>query len=627
MKRIITALVIMVAARAAAVDMWFDVDAAITEAPVNIMPLIDDTDFKTIEAAVAYDAAGMALYWHFVTTAGAYSVTQVTPTTGGVYDWTDQGDAGVYTIEIPASGGASINNDTEGYGWFTGVCTGVLPWRGPTIGFRDGNLNNALIDGATTVDAVPANTTYVAGTAQTGNDNGADINEILLDTAAMDTANELRTLLTGGTSALSTLTAANIDAEIKSMLGLATGTVSGAGSNYIYTTDIDPAYPLTGSWAGGTIIVFNVDTNGAIVRKIVSQTYSAPTYAFTVTPNFPATPSVGNTFIVFPFEASTWQTGDSYARIGANGASLSAVPWNAAWDAEVESEVDDALGAGGADLTALPWNASWDAEVQSEVNDALVALNLDHLLKTAVANNADMTTEITDGSIISNIITKGSDTSDFSVASDSLEAIRDRGDVAWTSGAATSLSTTVDTGDTSTSFTLAAGTAVNDAYNDMQITVTDGDGNGSIETRRISDWTSGLVVTVDTAFSFTPAAGDVVVIERAYLGVSVSGGDATSANQTTIINAIAALTGLSTDIATSDTAFSFTLTGGPTVNDAFNNMLITIVDADDSNVETRCIIDYSSGRVVTVDQAFSFTPAVDDVVYIERAYFIPSLWF
>jgi hypothetical protein len=37
------------------------------------------------------------------------------------------------------------------------------------------------------------------------------------------------------------------------------------------------------------------------------------------------------------------QTGDSYARIGAAGASLTAVPWNAAWDAEVQSEVADAL--------------------------------------------------------------------------------------------------------------------------------------------------------------------------------------------------------------------------------------------------------------------------------------------
>ena len=48
----------------------------------------------------------------------------------------------------------------------------------------------------------------------------------------------------------------------------------------------------------------------------------------------------------------TPQTGDSFARIGANGASLS----------------------------AIPWNSSWDTEVESECNDALVALHLDHLL-------------------------------------------------------------------------------------------------------------------------------------------------------------------------------------------------------------------------------------------------------
>lgn len=130
-------------------DLYMDVDVALTEVPVNIMPLLDATDFTTIEDAVAYNAAGMALYWHFVTTAGAYSVTAVTPTTVGSYDWTDQGAAGIYTIEIPASGGASINNDTEGYGWFTGKADGVLPWRGPTICFRAAALNNLFIDDGT----------------------------------------------------------------------------------------------------------------------------------------------------------------------------------------------------------------------------------------------------------------------------------------------------------------------------------------------------------------------------------------------------------------------------------------------------------------------------------------------
>jgi hypothetical protein len=127
-------------------DLYMDVDVALSEVPVNKVALIDDTDFKTREESVTYDQAGMDLVWNFVTTAGAMTQTAVTPTTSGVYDWTNQGN-GMYSIEIPASGGGSINNDTEGFGWFTGFATGILPWTGPTIGFRAAATNNALIDG------------------------------------------------------------------------------------------------------------------------------------------------------------------------------------------------------------------------------------------------------------------------------------------------------------------------------------------------------------------------------------------------------------------------------------------------------------------------------------------------
>jgi hypothetical protein len=128
-------------------DIWMDVDTALASVPVNIFPLTDDTDFKTRETSVAYNAGGMDLVWNFVTTGGVMTQTAVTPTTSGVYDWAHAGD-GMYTIEIPASGGASINNDAEGFGWFSGVCTGVMPWRGPIIGFRSAGLNNAMVDNA-----------------------------------------------------------------------------------------------------------------------------------------------------------------------------------------------------------------------------------------------------------------------------------------------------------------------------------------------------------------------------------------------------------------------------------------------------------------------------------------------
>jgi len=180
------------------------------------------------------------------------------------------------------------------------------------------------------------------------------------------------------------------------------------------------------------------------------------------------------------------------------------------------------------------------AEAEAEAVDALESFKLDELMAEPVTT--DLNTAVDDDSALGYIFAS-SDVASYTRTTDSLEDIRERGDAAWTSGAATALSTTVAAEDTTTSFTLTAGTAVNDSYNDMQCTVTDGDDNQSTETRRISDWTSGRIITVDTAYSFTPEVGDSVVIERAYLGVSVSGGDATAASQASILEDLADIKG------------------------------------------------------------------------------------
>lgn len=70
------------------------------------------------------------------------------------------------------------------------------------------------------------------------------------------------------------------------------------------------------------------------------------------------------------------------------------------------------IGAAGAGLTAIPWNAAWDAEVQSECTDALNAYD--------PPTNAEMAAEFT--------AIKGAT---WSAVTDTLEAIRDRGDSAW----------------------------------------------------------------------------------------------------------------------------------------------------------------------------------------------------
>lgn len=71
---------------------------------------------------------------------------------------------------------------------------------------------------------------------------------------------------------------------------------------------------------------------------------------------------------------------------------------------------------------SMAWNSSWDAEVQSEAEDALDAKGLDHLVSAAVVG-----ADITDNSIIARMAASGAtaDWDTFVNTTDSLQAIRD----------------------------------------------------------------------------------------------------------------------------------------------------------------------------------------------------------
>lgn len=92
-------------------------------------------------------------------------------------------------------------------------------------------------------------------------------------------------------------------------------------------------------------------------RTLIAASYFDPT-ADTVA-------NVTTVATLTTYTGDTPQTGDNFARLGAPvGASVSADI------AVIEAQTDD-IGVAGAGLTAIPWNAAWDAEVESEVNDAL----------------------------------------------------------------------------------------------------------------------------------------------------------------------------------------------------------------------------------------------------------------
>ena len=96
-----------------------------------------------------------------------------------------------------------------------------------------------------------------------------------------------------------------------------------------------------------------------------------------------------------------------------------------------------------------------------------------------------------------------------------------------------------------------------------------------------------------------------------------SSGDATPMSLTDILGKVyEGLSSVVTTIAVADSTTSFTLASGAGLASAYLGQLIAIKDADDDHIEAREIITYASGRVVTVNHAFSFTPAVDDAVWI-----------
>lgn len=93
-----------------------------TAALFALGPLVDDTDFKSLETGVAYDASGVDFSLYEETQAGV-TKTAITPTTAGSQDWVELGD-GYYTIEVTA---AQLN--TAGIAWVAGFYTGILPFE------------------------------------------------------------------------------------------------------------------------------------------------------------------------------------------------------------------------------------------------------------------------------------------------------------------------------------------------------------------------------------------------------------------------------------------------------------------------------------------------------------------
>lgn len=113
------------------------------------------------------------------------------------------------------------------------------------------------------------------------------------------------------------------------------------------------------------------------------------------------------------------------------------------------------------------------ADVNAEVDTALADINLDHLVKNAV--DTDFPTTVHLNSVVGHLADNGTAAS-FDRTTDSLEAIRDRGDVAWITGGSVSGSRTV-------TFTVRDGTSLANLV-DAAVTVYGSDGSTVVDVKR-----------------------------------------------------------------------------------------------------------------------------------------------
>ncbi len=200
----------------------------------------------------------------------------------------------------------------------------------------------------------------------------------------------------------------------------------------------------------------------------------------------------------------------------------------------------------------------------------------------------------------------------FNAGTDSNEAIRNRGDAAWTTGAGGNdrlllVDTTIATLASQTSFTLTAGSADNDAYNNCTIVVEDVSTATQKAVGVILDYVgSTKTVTLKEALAFTIAATDKVYIlaENALkstvanrqLDVTANGG--AGIDWANVENPTTALDLSGTDIQLVDTTTVNTdMRGTDSAATAAN---LAIVDTNVDQIETA-VITNAAGADVAAD--------------------------
>jgi len=221
----------------------------------------------------------------------------------------------------------------------------------------------------------------------------------------------------------------------------------------------------------------------------------------------------------------------------------------------VEEAVYDALYAASADIATV-------------VNASIVTYGLDHLVAVADAD------DVVDDSIIAKLASAEATAnwSDFVNTTDSLEALRERGDLFWQTGWSANNSGTIVGASGASAARLSAGSTTNDLYNGQQIIITSGTGAG--QCRIITDYNGATKdVTISPDWTTDPVSLDTYEIYPA------------SVNLTTIEN-VDATDQINTEV---DNALDTAIPGSPTassINEAIKRLARSVGVVQEFTVDT-----------------------------------------
>ena len=277
--------------------------------------------------------------------------------------------------------------------------------------------------------------------------------------------------------------------------------------------DLDDANPTIDGTLSGAIVAASFGAGAIDAAAIASNAITAAKIATdAITSAKIATDAIGAAQIAANAIGASELAADAVTEIQSGLATQASVN---TIDDFLDTEIAAILAAVDTEVAAIvsaiaALNNISTAQVNAEVDTALADIDLDHLIK--VASGIPLPTI---GTFLDKIMNKnGSQT--FDPTTDSLEAIRDRGDSAWGSAGASPqvlVDTTVASVVDQTHLRLTAAVGVNNTYNNMTAVIYDVSASNAPSIRKITSFLdANNEIVLDSGADFTVVATDLVKI-------------------------------------------------------------------------------------------------------------------